>query len=47
MGVYNKDNDELEDHGDYDTEEEARADFENYDKPKNHYALLDDGTRWD
>lgn len=47
MGVYDKETKELKDSGQYDTEEEAKEDFEKWDKPRGRYALLDDGTRWD
>ena len=41
MGVYNKDTGEIEDFGTYPNVEEARADFYNYDKPKNRKAIIE------
>ena len=46
MGVYFKETNELVDFGEYDSIEDARKDFINYDKPRGRYAILDDGTRW-
>jgi hypothetical protein len=46
MTVINKETEEVEDAGEYDSVAEARRDFLNWDKPRGRYAVLGDGTIW-
>lgn len=44
----NKQTEEVEDAGDYESEEEALQDFYNWDKPRGRYMINNEtGERWD